>query len=303
MRVLFIVNPTAGKGKANGIAPLIEEVCNKADVEYKLVYTTKPGEGLELGLYGAKEGFERIVAVGGDGTVNEVLNGIVGTSAALGVVPGGSGNDFIRSINESNDIEKLIYDNIYGNIIRADLGLCNGKNFINVASCGFDAMVVSETQKVKKMFSGSIAYVVALVKTIFLYKGKAIKLTIDNDVYEVKSLLTAIANGRYYGGGMLPAPKALINDGYFDICQIRQPSKLKMLLLFPGFMKGKHDKYREVSMYRGKKILLEASEKLLVNIDGEVFEGKKVEFEIIPGGINIIMPRSMCTSQNKVEDV
>lgn len=290
MRILFIINPTAGKGRAKSLAPFIEEECIKNNVDYVIKYTSAPGDGTSIGEWGAKAGFERIIAVGGDGTVNEVLNGIAKTSSALGVIPGGSGNDFIRSINNHKEIKKIINDNIYGKIKKADIGTCNGKYFINVASSGFDAQVVMETQNVKKILSGSLAYLVALIKTIFTYRGCKISIKIDKALYYENTLLVAVANGRYYGGGMLPAPKAKIDDGYFHICHIKHIGKLKMLALFPKFIKGEHENIKEVSMYKGEKVKIEAKDELPVNVDGETFYSKEVNFEIIPNGINIIFP-------------
>lgn len=290
MSILFIVNPTAGKGKAKTLVPIIESECKAHNIEYVVKYTSGPADGTSIAARGAAEGFERIIAVGGDGTVNDVLNGIAGTNAALGVIPGGSGNDFIRSINSHNDIKKIIEDNTYGKIVKCDLGMCNGKYFINVASSGFDAQVVIETQKAKKVFSGSLAYIVAVIKTIFIYKGKRINIKVDDHNFEENTLLVAVANGKYYGGGMLPAPEAEIDDGYFDICHIKQVGKAKMLVLFPKFIKGKHCNIKEVSMLKGRKIKIEANEELPVNLDGETFYSRQIDFEILPKGINIIIP-------------
>lgn len=290
MSILFIVNPTAGKGKAKTLVPLIENECIRGKVDYVIKYTAAPGDGTSVAVWGANAGFKRIVAVGGDGTVNEVLNGIAGTSVALGVIPGGSGNDFIRSINKHREMEKILDDNINGKIVKSDIGICNGKYFINVASSGFDAQVVMETINAKKIFSGSLAYIVALIKTIFMYKGSKMSIKIDEVQFDDNTLLVAVANGRYYGGGMLPAPKAQIDDGYFNICHIKQVGKLKMLVLFPKFIKGKHENIKEVSMFKGRKIRIEANVELPVNVDGETFYSRQIEFEIIQDGINIIIP-------------
>ncbi len=110
-------------------------------------------------------------------------------------------------------------------------------------------------------------------------------------VFEENILLVAVANGKYYGGGMLPAPKAEIDDGYFDICHIKHIRKAKLLILFPKFIKGKHESIKEVSMYKGKEIRIEANEELPVNMDGETFYSRQIEFGIVPMGINIIIPR------------
>lgn len=291
MDILFIVNPTAGKGRAKKLVPVIENECKKYGVDFEIKYTNAPGDGTSIAAWGVEQGYKKIIAVGGDGTVNEVMNGMAESNAALGVIPGGSGNDFIRSISNHKNIEDIIYDNISGKIEKADLGICNGKYFINVASGGFDGEVTIETAKVKKIFSGSTAYIVALLKIIFKYKGRRLKVEIDDLSFEGNTLLVAVANGRYYGGGMLPAPRAVINDGYFDICHIKHLAIMKMLVLFPKFMKGKHENIKEVTMYRGKRVRLECSEPLAVNFDGEITRAREVEFKIIPNGINIVVPK------------
>jgi YegS/Rv2252/BmrU family lipid kinase len=290
MGILFIVNPKAGKGRAKSIVPLINEVCKENSVEFEIKYTTAPKDGTCIARFGAESGFERIIAVGGDGTVNEVLNGMAGTSSALGVVPGGSGNDFIRTISSEKDLKKIIHVNIYGVIKAADIGKCNGQYFINIASMGCDAEVVIATEGAKKFFSGSLAYIVGVIITIFRYKGKMLKVKVDDQEFEENALLTAIANGRFYGGGMLPAPRADITDGWFDVCFIRHLPRLRMLLLFPKFMKGKHEKIKEVTFYRGKKVILSCRDEMYVNIDGEITKNREMEFEILPEGVNLIMP-------------
>lgn len=290
MSVLFIVNPIAGKGNAKTIVPIIEKICREKDIVYEIIYTKSPKNGTEIAIDGVKKGFERIIAVGGDGTLNEVLNGVVGSEVALGIIPAGSGNDFVRTINTSKEIEKIILDNIFGKIKCADLGKCNGINFINIASVGFDAKVVDETQRAKRFFSGSLAYIAGTISTIFKYKGIKATIDIDGNITKENILLLAAANGRYYGGGMIPAPNADIYDGLFDICIIKKAPKIKLLGLFPRFMKGKHLGIKEVSIVRGKKVTIESDDKFYVNIDGEVIEGNKMNFEIVPECVNIIIP-------------
>ena len=130
-----------------------------------------------------------------------------------------------------------------------------------------------------------------MIKTIFTYRGSKINIRIDESEFNENTLLIAVANGRYYGGGMLPAPEAKIDDGLFHICHIKHVGKLKMLALFPRFMKGKHGNLREVSMLTGRNIRIEADSDMPVNIDGEIFYSSQIIFEIIQGGINIIVPK------------
>ncbi|EYE88980.1 diacylglycerol kinase [Fervidicella metallireducens AeB] len=288
MGILFIINPVAGKGKAEKIVPIIQEICEKCNIDYKILHTTKPKEGTELAKWGTENGYERIISVGGDGTLNEVMNGVVGSQSAIGVIPGGSGNDFIKSINSEKDLERIILDNIYGEINHIDLGKCNGRYFINVASGGMDAEVLINTHRAKRIFSGSMAYLVGLINTIFTYRFKRVKVKIDDLLLEDELTLTAVANGRYYGGGMLPAPMADLRDGYFDICFIKKVSKTKMLRLFPKFIKGEHEKIKEVFFYKGKHVELSSDEEIAVNIDGELELSKRIEFEIIPKALSVI---------------
>lgn len=287
MNTLIIVNPVAGKGKALKIVPLLEEVCKKNNLDYSIKYTSKPKDGTYLAGQGVKDGFQKIVSVGGDGTLNEVVNGIAGSDCILGVIPGGTGNDFARTIYKNHDVNNIIYNVIKGEISIIDIAKCNENYFINIGSGGFDSQVALEAEKTKKFFSGSAAYIVALIKTIFLYKSKLMKVSIDGQEFEKNTLLTAVANGKYYGGGILPAPSALLNDGIFDVCFVENMSKIKMLLMFPKYIKGKHQGTKGVSFYKGRNIKISSEKEFGVNIDGEVSVHKNVEFRIIPNGIRI----------------
>lgn len=292
MKVLFIVNPTAGKGAAMKEVPRIESIMDKLKgVEYSIKYTEKAGHATEIAKYGAEQGYDIAFAVGGDGTVNEVVNGLVCTDTALGVIPGGSGNDFIRSLGIQGDTCSIIQHTLYGTRKPVDVGIINDRYFINISSVGFDAEVVLATQKAKRYFlSGSAAYVAGLIGTIFSRKSDRIKMVIDDNVIEEKVLLVAVANGRYYGGGMMAAPEAVLDDGLFDICLIANMSRLKMLVLFPQFMKGKHKKFKEVSFYRSKKVLIESVNPMPVNVDGEVYRDRKASFELVKNGLMVAIP-------------
>jgi diacylglycerol kinase (ATP) len=288
MKTLFIVNPIAGKGRAKTIVPLIEDICGKSKIEYTIKYTMGPKHEVALAKLGIQEGFERIVSVGGDGTLNEVVNGIAGSQAVLGVIPAGTGNDFVRTVYPHTDIKKIIHDIIHGEVQEIDLAKCNDTYFINIGSGGFDAQVALESEKTKKIFSSEIAYIIAILKTLIFYKGIRMKVLIDGKVFEKNTMLVAVANGKYYGGGILPAPKADITDGIFDVCFVENMSRIKMLVLLPKYMKGKHESIKGVSFYRGKNISITSEIQFGVNIDGEVSLMKEVNFSIIPKGIKII---------------
>lgn len=292
MSVLFIINPVAGKGKAKRFVPVIEEICKEESLEYDIRFTEGPGDGTSIAKRAVEEGFRRIISVGGDGTLNEVVNGVAGSNAALGVIPGGSGNDFARSIGTHGASMEIVRDILKGCTKSTDLGKCNGRYFINVGSAGLDAEVAYRTKEARRFFSGAAAYVIAALRTIFTYKGVQMKVTVDDRPIESKTLLMAIANGKYYGGGMLPAPDADIEDGYFDICHVRNIWRPKLFVLLPKYIKGKHGTLKEVTFMKAKRIRFEAESLMPVNLDGEIIMDRILNFEIMEKGIDIIFPQA-----------
>lgn len=293
VKVLFVVNPVAGKGiAARQVDKIKLAMESMKGVEYSIVYTKKPGHATEIARQGTAEGYEIIFAVGGDGTVNEVVNGLVGRGSALGVIPGGSGNDFIRSLGIEGDTYELVLETIKGVKVPVDIGIINGRYFVNISSVGFDAQVVLEAQKAKSFFlSGSAAYIAGLISAIFRSKPNYVRMNMDNQYVENRALLVAVANGKYYGGGMMAAPEAAIDDGLFDICFISNISRAKMLLLFTQFIRGKHKRFKEVSFYRSRKVSIECKKPIPVNIDGEVFIDTRVDFELVRGGLLVVKPK------------
>ncbi|QNU67047.1 diacylglycerol kinase family lipid kinase [Ruminiclostridium herbifermentans] len=292
MQHIFIINPKAGKGKALEMIPIIREYFKDKAEKFIIQITDHPGHATEIARkYSAIEDC-RIYSVGGDGTINEVVNGIAGTQSALGVIPAGSGNDFIRSLTSAYDIKDILVRTIKGEEKSIDLGKVNDNYFINISSIGFDADVVFNADKFKKVpgITGSMAYVISIIYTVIKKKFCKVKINIDDRRMENKILLAAIANGRFYGGGMLAAPEAKIDDGLFDICLVSEASRFKILRLFPMYIKGQHGKLDEVEFLRGKKIQIESDEVLSLNIDGEIFSSSKIAFEIIEKGIKVVVP-------------
>lgn len=293
MEHIFIINPAAGKGKSIELVPFIEE-CFRDKAENAIIKTTQyPGHATEIAREYAAKGRCRIYSVGGDGTVNEIVNGIAGTDASLGIIPTGSGNDFVRSfIKEKMDIKDMIVRTINGEDKNIDLARVNEKYYINISSVGFDANVVYNADKFKKVpgITGSMAYLISIIYTIFLKKVCDVRIDIDGKKIEQKLILAAIANGRYYGGGIIPTPDAKIDDGLLDICLVRDISRIKMFSLFPKYIKGQHEQLKQVSFYKARKISIESKDMLCLNIDGEIVEERNIRFEILEKSIKIIYP-------------
>ncbi|HEX2925379.1 MAG TPA: diacylglycerol kinase family protein [Ruminiclostridium sp.] len=298
MRHVFIINPAAGKGRAMELIPFIEDYFKGKSEEYIIKVTEYPGHATFIAREYSQERACRIYSLGGDGTVNEIVNGIAGTNASLGIIPAGSGNDFLRSIYPEYGIREMIVDTIIGEERSIDLARANEKFFINISSVGFDAEVVYNALKFKKLpgVTGSMAYLFSLVYTIFRNKINEVKINIDGSEIRLRILLAAIANGRFYGGGMLPVPSARLDDGLLDMCLVREVSRLKILNLFPKYMKGNHGQIEEVSFHKAKKIKIESRDSISLNVDGEIMTAKVIDFEILSNAIKIIYPAERSSS-------
>lgn len=292
MKHIFIVNPAAGKGRTLKFIPEIREYFDAEGMEYTIEVTEYPGHATEIAArYASKESC-RIYSVGGDGTLNEVLNGMAGGKCTLAVIPSGSGNDFIRSITDKKDFSSILKETVHGSERTIDLAKVNGRYYLNISSMGFDALVVYNMLKFKKvpLVTGSVAYILGILSTIIGYSNNDLKVTIDGNSTKMKSLLVAVANGKYCGGGMLASPHSRIDDGLLDICLIGEKNRITVFKLFPKYMKGTHGEIEGVSFVRGKKVEIESSRQIAMHVDGEVSLVSRAEFEIIPGGIKIITP-------------
>ncbi|MGI6668281.1 MAG: diacylglycerol/lipid kinase family protein [Acetivibrionales bacterium] len=296
MKHLFIVNPVAGKGYAlRRIAEIKEyfETGGKAgEEEYEIRVTEYPGHATEIAREYSSAQNLRIYSVGGDGTLNETLNGMAGSGSILGVIPSGSGNDFIRSIAGDNIPENIIRHTVEGKEKPVDYARINDKYFINIASLGFDAEVAYQTNHFKKLplISGSMAYVLGILSTISICKNHHMELRTDNGVLSGKTLLVAVGIGKYYGGGVLALPDAEVDDGLFDICYVEAKPRLDILRLFTKYMKGLHREIEGVHLIRSKSVEIIPDEPIPLNRDGEIVMADKAVFEIFPKGIPFIVP-------------
>lgn len=289
-RILFIINPVAGGGKAKDIIPLIKEIMDKHNREYDMILTKEPKEAIELGAKNS-ELYEIIVAVGGDGTINEVAKGILKSGkGTLGIIPGGTGNDMIKSLGIPSDpIEALEILNI-GFKKYIDIGKIDNYSFFNIASVGFDGEVMLNHDKIRKTIKGKSSYIIAIIYTLLSYKKKNININIDGEVLNEDIILLAVGNGKYYGGGLKILPMAKIDDGYFHICVISRLSTLKTLFLFPSIFKGNHLKYKKyVKIYKAKSIEIKSEQRLSINIDGEISPEKQmIQFNMADLKLNVV---------------
>ncbi len=276
-RILFIINPVAGGGKAKKLLPVIDKYMVKTGKIYDIVLTSRPKEATIISKQAIEKGYTTIVAVGGDGTINEVAIGILESGkGTLGIIPSGTGNDLARTLNIPFDPIEAMDIIIKGNKKQIDIGFVNNNPFLNIASIGLDSEVVKNTEKIKIRIRSRIAYVIGVLSTLFNFKDKRVQLEIDDVSMDKNIFLIAVGNGKYYGGGLKILPMAIAEDGYFHVCVINKASKIKLLFLFPSIFKGKHIKFRkDVEIFKAKKIKIVTEDKTYLNIDGEIYDNEK----------------------------
>jgi YegS/Rv2252/BmrU family lipid kinase len=300
---IFILNPTAGKHKALELKDEIYSKFEKANMSDRCIFTftQRPLHATELARhFSDKYGEDAIIfACGGDGTINEVLNGLIGSKSILSVIPAGTGNDFVKSINTMKNSQQII-ENIFNyKVRRIDCANLSGRIFINVSSLGFDTMVGDRAKKLvsKAKFLGGLSYFIAIFLCLFgkNYSKMKYRLTcVDENgapaeyEKEVEFVLAAIANGKGYGGMFLPCPMAVLDDGFLDVCVIDRLSPLKILSMVPRYIKGTHTTHPAAHFFKVTSGHIEGvGEELLVNCDGESFVKDAVDFEIMPGAVEI----------------
>ena len=302
-RYKIIVNPTSGRGMGEQSYPLIDAELQKNGLDYEMVRTEFQGHAIALAQEAANDGFDVVVAAGGDGTSNEVVNGLMrgGSSSdqrpALSVIPIGRGNDFCFGVDIPVDIAAVCQLLAGGEYRQIDVGLVKGgdypegRYFGNGVGIGFDAVVGFEALKMKKL-SGFPSYIVAALKTILLYyQAPKVKIEMNGNSHTQPALMVSIMNGRRLGGGFIMAPQGLMDDGLFDLVIAGQVSRPGILALLPRFMMGTQAGHPAVTTDRMDRINVTAMEGALpAHADGETLstEGQQLDISILPLALRVI---------------
>ncbi|MEW6095017.1 MAG: diacylglycerol kinase family protein [bacterium] len=292
LKTKLILNPFAGKKRLDKEIETIRKILTSEKLDFELAFTQKPKDGIYLAQKAVEEGFNLIVAVGGDGTINEVVNGIIDfEEVILGIIPIGLGNDFAWMIGLGpKDIEKACKTLSNGTVKKIDVGVVNNRYFVNGVGIGFDAQVAKERLKYKGMLSGLGLYLYAVMKTLFKYKSIQANIKLDDKEININLLLIAIGVGKRCGGGFLLTPEAELDDGLFDVCVIQQIGKLKALCSLPKTLKGIHTTMPEVNMYRAKQIIVNLPVPLTGHVDGEIIEGNTYQIGLLPKKLKVMYP-------------
>lgn len=289
---VFIVNPIAGNHFAKTLLPKIESEIQKHHIDATVVLSEYHGHATELAQKSVDDGTKYIIAVGGDGTLNEIAKVLVGNSRViLGIIPAGTGNDFIQILGFPNRFEEHHWDQFFKkNTILMDAGTCNGVHFFNGMGLGFDAQVASENYiddgKVKK--GGKDKYIWHILKTLLFYREKMMTVYTNGTKQRTNCFINTIAIGRRFAGDFFLTPKAIANDGLLDICAIKELNlfqRLKILLMVP---KGKHVNDKNVNYYQTEKVEMEFDQKVPFHVDGELYFSNHFKVIVLPKAIQII---------------
>jgi diacylglycerol kinase (ATP) len=301
LQTKVIVNPVAGARSTRRKWPVISRLLEGIGLSFDFAYTEGVGHAMELARVAASDGYRCLVAVGGDGTVNEVANGILSSTkakaTALGVVSTGTGSDFARSAGLERDYTTACTRLTSTKRLTIDVGLVSYQRdgrtqerfYINSAGVGFDAAVVRETERLPKFFGGTIPYVAGMLRTLVGYKNKQITLKLGDGEERHRVLNVAVANGNYMGGGMRVAPDAALDDSLLDVVVIGDFGKLELLKEFPKVYKGAHVSLPKVSIKKAKNVSIESTEPMLVYADGELLGECPASFRVVPRALSLVV--------------
>ena len=294
----IIVNPYAGRWKVRAVIPDIERVCQRIGLDYELVVTEGPDHGIELAREAALAGFSPIVSAGGDGSVSEVVNGLMqaaGDEVAgpIGIIPLGSADDFADMLGLEKDIETACRVILAGHTRTIDVGCVNDRYFDNNSAIGLEP-VVSITQAAMKRVKGTPRYVLAALKAILSHRPWHVQLVWDDGEYEGPVALVSVGNTRRTGGAFWMTPRAEVDDGYLDFVFAGGLGRLKLLRLLPTTFDGSHIERPEVSYHRTTCLTIECDPPTPIQADGELFDlsATHIEYTVLPGRLRVIVPAS-----------
>jgi YegS/Rv2252/BmrU family lipid kinase len=305
LRYKVIVNPTAGRGAGGRAIPEIVRLLDEHGLDFDLVETERPWHAAELAQQAAGDGYDVVVAVGGDGTANEVLNGLMAAraegvdSCALGVLCTGRGNDFAYGMGIPQDLAAACQVLAQGARRRIDVGHVTGgrypegRYFGNGIGIGFDA-VVGFVAKDMRRLSGFASYIVAVFKTVFLYyQAPLTEIVLEEETITQPSLMVSVMNGRRMGGGFMMAPTSEPDDGLFDLCIAQEVGRARIFGLIPHFLRGTQATQRSIRMERARRVVVTAQRgELPAHGDGETLsrQGLQLTIELVPRALDVVCP-------------
>ena len=286
----LIANPAAGRGRSGETVFRVLELLKARGVEFDLELTKGPRDAAIIARK-ALEGFDVIVAIGGDGTINEIMPGMLFSDKPLGIVPAGSGNDFIKSMGIPNNTNKAVDILLKGNARSIDVGKINGTYFANGVGIGFDAAVNRASYTINHSKRGLFLYFCALLKTLGKYGAVPLAITINREIFNQSTFLLTVGNGTTVGGGFKLTPRAKVDDGLLDVTIVKPLALPVLLWHLPKVFLGTIERVKKyATLRRTEKLTVVSTGPVPVHVDGEIYGNGETRFEIevVPKALRVI---------------
>lgn len=290
--VVVVANPVAGRGKAGKRIGAADSLLRELRIEHEVRVARSPADMESTCRDAAERGAEIVAVIGGDGTVSYAANGLVGTGAALAVLPAGTGNDFAAAIGARRfgAAVRLLADPKTAaiDLVRVRVGDTD-RCFVNIAGAGFDSEVNETANSMRVKLGGTGTYVAALLKTLSRFSPAHYELTVDGEPLTLDAMLVVVGSGLSYGDGMKVLPDASLVDGVLDVCIVEALSKGAFLRAFPKVFMGTHTTHPKVRMMRAARVTIEANRAMQVYADGEHVGALPASFEVMPGALPVVV--------------
>lgn len=272
-----------------------QAILSAAGWQVDMTPTQEQGDGTRIAQAAAKQGYHVVIAAGGDGTINEVINGLVGTQTALAALPIGTMNVWVRELGLPLQPRAAAETLLYARVRPIDLGRAGQRYFLLMAGVGFDAAVVNQVRSHEKRLLGPFAYVLRALEVASSFQGARVRLTIDGRKLRRRMILMVIGNSQLYGGVIKITARASIDDGLLDLCIIKGNSLLSAPMRVFSIISGRHMLDPEIEYHRARTIKIESNQRLPVQVDGDHIGDTPMTVEAVPGAIYALLPPDLPT--------
>jgi diacylglycerol kinase (ATP) len=293
---LIVFNPAAGQAES-----LSQELVACRDIlrnggwSVELTPTASPGDGTRIARDAANMGYDVVIAAGGDGTINDVINGLAGSRTALGALPIGTMNVWVRELGLPLQPRAAAETLLTARVRPIDLGRAGERYFLLMAGVGFDAAVVNEVRSGEKRLLGAFAYLFRAIKLAFRFQGARVRLTVDGRALRRRALLIVLGNSQLYDGIMKITARASIDDGLLDLCVIKGNTLLQAPLRLASIWLQRYSIDPEIEYHRARTVRIESRDRLPVQVDGDPFGTTPITIECVPAALYALLPLTLPT--------
>ena len=285
---IAILNPEAGHGKGRKVAAGLAQIFRDAGMKIEVLVTPAAAEAARLAAEAADDGYATVISAGGDGTANEIANGLVGTTTALALYPLGTGNDLARGLGYPRKLGDVPAFLATARRRVIDVGELNGRVFVNAAGVGIDGVVAEGIKGSSRYVGSSLGYFAGSLGAIALYRPMPMRITIDGETRAGRHLIVVASNGRYFGGGMQPAPRSALDDGWLDITIAGNIGRLATLGALVRLYRGTHHNGTTIQAIRARTVEIALDRRAAIEIDGEVIHASEVSIKVRPAALAVL---------------